>query len=533
MGARATCAGALGAPWTAGPPHPGPPLAPGRPPRAAGPEGHGRPGGRSPGRRARPWARGPRAGTARGPRAPRWALLLTLGLLGACAREAPSERRPDLVLLSLDTLRADRLSCYGAARPTSPAIDALAARGVRFAAAEAPASQTAPSHMSLFTGLDPAAHGIVNVMASGQSLPVLSPAVRTLPEALSAAGFVCAALSDRGNLMPEMGFGRGFELSLFGVLDPEPRQKRLAELLAELEGDPRPLFLFLHAYLTHAPYLPPKPFYGRFHDPAYQGEFRRRYQALRGRPRSQTFQESGAFLETWPELSDEDLRFLSDLYDEAVAFADRQLERWLELIAAARDPERTLVVLLSDHGEEFREHGRLGHRNSLHRELVHVPLILAGAGLAPRTIDEPFGLVDLPATLAELAGVLDHGLAGRSLARELRSGADWPRAPLFGQLRSVYKGDLLESVRLGDLRLLREQRGGTLTHSLYDLTSDPGEARALEQSAREQPLRALLETRRAHNADLARRRPAGAARFSDESGRAELEALGYTLEQER
>jgi arylsulfatase A-like enzyme len=456
---------------------------------------------------------------------------LALAALCACA-ERPQPAR-DLVLLSLDTLRADRLSCYGAARPTSPAIDALAARGVRFAAAEAPASQTAPSHMSLFTGLDPAAHGVVNVMASGQSLPVLSPAVRTLPEALSMAGFVCAALSDRGNLMPEMGFGRGFELSLFGVLDPEPRQKRLTELLGELDGDPRPLFLFLHAYLTHAPYLPPKPFYGRFHDPAYEGEFRRRYLALRGRPRSQTFQESGAFLETWPELAQADLDFLSDLYDEAVAFADRQVERWLDAIAAARGSREALIVLLSDHGEEFREHGRLGHRNSLHRELVHVPLILAGAGLSPRTIAEPFGLVDLPATLAELVGARGHGLSGRSVASELRTGAPLPAGAVHGQLRSVFRGDLLEAVRLGDWRLLREQRGGTLTHSLYDLASDPGEIEPRDEPARADQLQALLEERRVGNADLARRWPVGEARFADAAGRAELEALGYTLEQER
>jgi arylsulfatase A-like enzyme len=457
--------------------------------------------------------------------------LFGLAALAACEQPAPT---PDLLLISLDTLRADRLGCQGYERPTSPSLDALAARGVRFAEAQAPASQTAPSHMSLFTGLDPFAHGVTNVMAKAQAVPVLNAAIPTLPEVLAKAGFLCAALSDRGNLMPEMGFGRGFELAVFGVLDPEVRHKRLSELLTEVEGQSAPLFVFLHAYLTHAPYLPPKPFFGKFHDPLYTGEFRRRYDSLRGKPRSETFQESGAFLEAWPEIDAADLRFLSDLYDEAVLFADRQVARWLELYGQKRSLEETLVVVLSDHGEEFREHGRLGHRNSLHRELVAVPLILAGAGLPRGVVHGPFALVDLPATLCGLLGVAAGGLAGRSYAEPLRAG-DWPalNGPVFAQLTSVYRDDRLEAVEADGWRLLREARGSERRWLLFDADRDPGELDPLEEPDRRAALEAMLDERLAAAALIATRHPTDRRTYADQEGRRELEALGYTEERDR
>jgi arylsulfatase A-like enzyme len=292
--------------------------------------------------------------------------------------------------------------------------------------------------------------------------------------------------------------------------------------------------LFVHAYLTHAPYLPPKAFYGRFHDPAYAGEFRRRYESLRGRPRSETFQESGAFLEVWPGMGAEDVRFLSDLYDEALLFADQQVTRWLDAYDQRRPLERTLVVLLSDHGEEFREHGRLGHRNSLHRELIAVPLILAGAGLPRGVVETPFGCADLPATLCGLLGVGTGGLAGRSFAKQLRSGDfDALAGPVFAQLTSVFRGDRLESVESAGWRLLREARGAEQRRLLFDAAADPGELLALQDPERQALLEALLDGRLAQAAEFEARRPAGQQVYGDPAGRRELEALGYTEERGR
>jgi arylsulfatase len=340
-------------------------------------------------------------------------LPLMLLCLSACRR---AEAGADLVLVSLDTLRADRLSCMGYARPTTPTLDAWAARGVRFADCWAASTRTAPSHMSLFSGLEPLAHGVWNVSAGDGARAALSPEQRTLPERLAEAGWRTAMLCDSGNVHPALGFGRGFELI---AAQPTALAEKAAGVEAFLEArDQRPEFLFLHTYEPHAPYLPGALDRGRFTDPNYGGEFLRRVETLAGSPRAGAYAEAGRFLKEFEGLGPDDLRFLSDLYDENVAHTDRELGRVLERLEfAAQRP--TWWVFTSDHGEEFMEHGSLGHSGGLTRELLHVPLIVVGPGAKVHVDTSPVGQVDLAATLEELLN-LEAQLPGRSFAARVR-----------------------------------------------------------------------------------------------------------------
>ena len=293
--------------------------------------------------------------------------------LSACGLEAdPVEpgRPPDVLLVSIDTLRADRLSCYGHERETTPRIDALAAEGVRFADPHAPSVITAPSHMSLLTGLDPVAHGVTNANRDSTSFVILSEQVVTWPALLKRAGYSTAGFTDGGNLQPVMGFERGFD-------HYHSRQEHLDQKLAALgpwlEQEPadEPLFLFFHTYATHAPYRPDEADRGRYTDPAYRGQFRRRFEELfeprHAKPAKRRNARARSFLEPWEGMGEDDLRYLSDLYDETVLSCDARIGQLWDLWSRTRDPENTLLILVSDHGEAFGEHGIVGHKGDPHR----------------------------------------------------------------------------------------------------------------------------------------------------------------------
>jgi arylsulfatase len=167
---------------------------------------------------------------------------------------------PNIIIMSVDTLRADRLGTYGHDRDTSPAVDALAAESVVFERAISQAPSTAPAHMSIFTGLTPSVHGVVNVDRQG---PALAPGIRTLPEVFRDAGYVVAGLHGGGNMDGSLGFDRGFhlwadDLTSFHWTEAWQRPADLdaiRSLLALARSRGRPLFLFLHHYVCHVPYV--------------------------------------------------------------------------------------------------------------------------------------------------------------------------------------------------------------------------------------------------------------------------------------
>jgi arylsulfatase A-like enzyme len=451
--------------------------------------------------------------------------LATVSALVGCGG-APPAPPPDLWLVSLDTLRADRLSCYGNPRPTTPFLDSLAERGLRFAHAYSPSPHTAPSHMSLFTGLDPLAHGVPNTTPDDPRVLVLSPQIPTLAERFREAGYHTLAISDRGQLNPAAGFGRGFDGQYFEYSNFERKLEVTLDLLAELPDDGAPLFAFFHSYQCHAPYLPPAEYYERFVEPGYDGELRRRYEELRARPGGASTAQAGTFLARFPGLGPADAAWLLSLYDANLAYADAMVAELFRRVAAHRPAERTLVALVSDHGEGFLEHGFLGHPPRLERELLAIPLLLAGPGVPRGVVETPVPLTGLFATLLTCAGlpVPDHAEPGfAAVLRDPR--AALPPRELHAQLVGLPLGQRSEAVALGDRRFLRDH---TRSERLYAFPGDPWEQSPLEAAEAElEPFRRAIQRRRQVAGQHLQRFPSLVRQGADARQRAELEALGY------
>jgi len=421
-------------------------------------------------------------------------VLLGLALAG-CTRSAP-ERPRHVLLISLDTLRPDFLSCYGAERETSPALDALAARGVRFADASSPAPWTLPSHTTMFTGLYPSHHGVKDY---SHRLP---DEHSTLAEVLAARGFRTRAVINTWNLAnPSYGIFQGFAPEDVTYIreakkGPGGREVILNTGRAVLEAtrefleqhDPaQPFFLFAHFYDAHTDFTP---------DPEFREQFVTPYAGRLDGTTGQLF----ALRDAGIRLPEKDLDFLRELYMAEIRQLDALMGELFALLEARDLADETLVIVTSDHGEEFQEHGGLLHGRTQFQELLAVPLILAGPGLpAGRIVDEPVGLIDLyPTILAALGLESSAAVDGLDLARTWRGEALPPRV-LFGEAdhNNVVDGkpvlDVKRSVRIADdkLHLDRIHEGVQLFH----LGEDPFEQedRAASDPERVAFLRAELE----------------------------------------
>jgi arylsulfatase A-like enzyme len=425
----------------------------------------------------------------------------------------------DLVLISLDTLRADHLPSWGYPLDTAPFLTALAARGTLFEHAIAAAPSTTPSHMSLFTAQPPSVHGLLGNTALG-SLP---REIRTLGEVLHAEGFATAAVTEGGGVALHLGFERGFDVF---IENPSPvpfRPGRQAPITFDAglrwlraQRDRRS-FLFLHTYEVHGPYRAPD---------AYAGLFTPLPPGLAPRPGLRPHQRPVH-------------------YDREIRFVDDELRRLLEALEAEGRLGRTLLVLTSDHGEEFLEHGWIGHGATLHEEVLRVPLLLLGPGIpAGLRISQPVGLVDLAPTLLELLGAPPLPAAtGRSFASLLREGSGrrddeapalfsetWFEAG-FGAEGPKPVPQPSYAVRKGSRKLVRLRDGESFRYLYYDLAIDPAEQHdlyAADPSAADD-LRALLDlypTRVARLRDeLTGQRASDGA--LDPERESQLRALGY------
>lgn len=489
------------------------------------------------------WARG--SGGAVAPRAGRLAaatsllalVLLPLGLLvpqppariGAVAaaddgRPLPAPDAPNLVLIVLDTLRADHLGCMGYERPTTPNLDALAARGILYRSAHSTATHTAPAHSSMFTGLLPSEHGVMSALVS---LP-LEPA--TVAEKLREAGWNTAGVSSNFVVRRSSGFHRGFDYfddtltlphglgaatiwvtagtGVGRVLGRVPffrnygfsklftasflnkdnvhagqTNERAGVALDLLEARERPYFLFLNYMDVHAPYSAPGSARERFleHDPGpFTADMPSRHFHLRVREIEEGVLRGERF--------DQEIGALVDLYDGELANMDAQLpaiwDRVLERSAAAG--RETLLVIVADHGEMFAEHGHMTHGRDLWEECLHVPLILAGSKVQPAVVEEPVSTLELAGTFLAAAGLPAIGRSGDLLAGPQRAAA----AVLAedGQTYTVAHHDPLNGVafylgRLKSTYAVDEARQALLHQQSFDLAADPAERAPLAADA--------------------------------------------------
>lgn len=324
-------------------------------------------------------------------------------------------KAPNVLVLLVDTLGADHLSTYGYTRPTSPNLTKIAQQAVLFENAVAPSSWTLPSHASILTGLYPHAHHTAAYSANlGSEYP-------TLPEKLRSLGYRTAAFSaNTGTFSRQRGFGRGFihfeddfhnwgstlantfygakianwlvklrlTRDLPGRVDAPDVRKRAFEWI---DSDAKPFFVFLNLYDLHDPYLPPASYVQRYTNVKNPG---------------------GWFTPHWEwfqNLTPEQRLAARDAYDGAVNYVDDQIAQLMQQLEQRGLSKNTLVVITSDHGEGFYEHGLMNHGNSLYREVTHVPLLLWAPGAIPagKRVADPVSLTAIPATVLQFLGQPD------------------------------------------------------------------------------------------------------------------------------
>ncbi len=452
------------------------------------------------------------------------ALLAVLAALRAGAElEAwRAARGPNLLLVSIDTLRADHLGAYGYDLPTSPTIDArLAGEGVTFTDVYSQSPKTTPSHMTLLTSLYPSVHG-VELWQNGKPAHVLNPAVHTLAEILKNAGYATAAFTGGAQVDPVRGFDQGFDLYTVSG-----QQRRARRWLGRHRW--QRFFVFYHTYDVHDPYLPPDE-YIRLFDPDYRGRVLDAVHRLRAEGGMSVAAWEGISRRFWDSVDrsdSRDARFVERLYDAGIRRMDaetiRPLLDRLDQLGLARD---TLVVFTSDHGEAFGEHGQFQH-DDLYAGTLRVPLVLRWPGRLPAglRIGSRVRLIDVMPTILELLGVpAPPSLQGQSLTPLLHDAFARPAAE--GAVSEYSDGRLYESLRRGGLSYIvdgPEER-------LFDLVRDPAERQNVLATRPEEAaaMRAALERwRRNCRALVPLLGPRGGTIApSDETAR-RLRALGY------
>ncbi len=427
--------------------------------------------------------------------------VLGLICLVACA---PSPSEMTIIVISMDTTRPDHLTPYDASRGTTPNLDQLSRDGVLFTQARTTAPWTLPAHMSLFTGQPPAVHEVVI------DFQRLDPSRPTMGEVLSDAGFTTAGFFTAPYVHGQYGFDRGFDFyerlsapTIFDLpLDRRQDQSGAREALSHRELTSHKVFrqakqqlrrssrprnlLFLHLFDPHYDFIAPPANTKRFTDTNYRGPVDGTNPT--GRPDIY-----------WPGMPSEDRAHFEGLYDAELNFLDQQLGLLLEEIRSQGREDTTLIAITSDHGEEFFERGRFGHRSTLYDEVLRVPLILWGPGFLPGglVIDEEVSVCDILPTLMDYAGIPPdsrmYGVSLRSLVEQDTAHIDRPDISALTFIPRVPNGFyvLHESAVHQGLKIIRKTHipwspereqdlsgnaiDGTETIEIFDLTVDPHE----------------------------------------------------------
>ena len=445
--------------------------------------------------------------------------VLDLPAAAADAADAPDAatqtpaQRPNVVVYLVDTLRPDHLGIYGHSRPTSPHIDAFARDATLFRNAVAQSSWTKTAVASLFTGLLPQTHRIHSrTDAIPEGLPIL-------PEILRAEGYATLGVITNGNVSRAFGFARGFDVYEELREGPTREIHQLSDRANEvafrlLAGRPsdRPFFLYVHTTDPHWPYTPREPY--------------------RTRLAGDVADPSAGFavpLRRLERPSAELQHALDHLYDAEISFNDESFGKLIEKLRELELDRDSLVILVSDHGEGFYEHGSFGHGETLFGEEIRIPLVIrfpGGVGHG-QVVDATVRQVDLLPTILDAVGApIPPGLPGQSLLPAARSpGAALEPDATFASLDRA--GRVVEAAIDGGHKLIRfrvEGRGMPAL-GLFDLGSDPGELRDLSDAERvwREYLLARLDAAKSEGPPG----PAPSTATLDEEQRRALEALGY------
>jgi arylsulfatase A-like enzyme len=420
-----------------------------------------------------------------------WAGVVALGVVAAAASSGWLGTRTgplNVVLISIDTLRADHLGCYGYGRPTSPALDALAAEATRFESVTASSPWTLPSHATMLTGLYPHNHGVKNYGTR------LDEKIPTIASVLAARGYRTKAIVNHHVLGPAFGLMHGFAAAEYVSewSDDDADERRLVDRgdvitqkaidwIAQAES---PFFLFVHFYDVHSDY-------------AARPEYRAMFAGDYAGPVDGTNAQLVWIRANNVSLAAADRDYLVALYDAEIRQLDDQLARLFRFLDERGLAGRTLLVVTSDHGEEFLEHGSVLHGRTMYQEVIAVPLLVRGPGI-PRgaRVAQNVSLADLaPTVLAVLGAPIPPGLDGRSVAAYWRDpGRLHPDHLAFAEADWMnVQPDIKRMVRRGTHKLHLDRL--TDATELYDVAADPHEQHDLgrEQADRVRALRADLD----------------------------------------
>ena len=417
----------------------------------------------------------------------RISFLLLLGAVSiGCSRERARDPA-NIVLISIDSLRADHVGSYGYGFDTTPTLDRVATEGALFETVVAESTWTLPTHATMLTGVGSLVHRADQFVGSR-----LDEEFTTLAERFRDAGYLTWGIYSGPYLHPVFGFGRGFdhyegvigetaldrEFDLHGpdagraimkanseahrmVTSPEVSRKAV-DFLAERRD--RPFFLFLHYFDVHYDYVPPQEFWQRF-DPDYRGSLR-----------AENYRRNAAVN---PNMDPRDLSHVVARYDGEILFTDQHIGSVVDALERNGLSGDTLLVVTSDHGEEFFEHGNKGHGQTLMDETLMVPLIVRFPGrIAPGLrIREQVRQLDIAPTLLSFAGLTGE-LTGQDLGEALTKGG---RIPSLGAVSTLRRsGDWL-SFRVPGFKYLVHRNDSTATEFLYDLGRDPREKEPLPE----------------------------------------------------
>jgi arylsulfatase A-like enzyme len=443
---------------------------------------------------------------------------------------------PNVLVISIDMLRPDHVSCYGYGRPTSPRLDAFAAQGALFENAISSTSWTLPAHAALFTGLADSVHGCTDTDKR------LDPSRHTLAERLRAAGYATAGFFSGPYLHPVFGLGQGFD----SYVDCTSYARRSLKIVAErgttegrdlmlashgditnptvyrnvndwlVANDKRPFFLFIHMWDVHFDFIPPPP-YDTMFDPDYDG-------VVDGR----NFFFSDRIN---PDMAQRDLDHVLALYDGEIAWTDMHVGKILDDLEALGLADSTLVIILSDHGTEFFEHHNKGHRQTLYDEVIRIPMMIRFPGrIEPgQRFAEQVRIIDVLPTVLDFAGApAPDDVMGQSLVPLLTGGTLARDNLAVSELYSV--GVKLRSFRRNGRKLLENELNDKVY--LFDLADDPGEQRPLTDiDAPVQWVRDMLDDARLGRQWLTEFRnsmpEATATSDIPDDLRRQLESLGY------
>ena len=382
------------------------------------------------------------------------ASVLVAALVG-CGRQRPR----NVILIVVDTTRADHLSVYGYDKSTTPELEQWADKGLVFDRAFAPSSWTLPTFGSVLTGLWPSQHSAGARLRTKEKKwrrAPLSQAVSTLPEVMRHRGFATSAFVNNAFLREHFGAARGFDFYDY-------EKSRNAGAVVDLaqgwltENGQEPFFMMVHLIDPHLPYLPPEEFLGKF------GKVSPDDIPARGRR---------SIVDRLADMSEADRQSLAARYDEEIAYVDAELGRLFRFLEGQGLWDSTLIILTSDHGEEFFDHGGFEHGHSMFQEVLRVPLIIWGPGVHPGRVDSPVSLVDLTPTIYEATGIgVEKELSGISLWSSIKSRERPERRELLAQ--NTLWGREHRAIVSWPYKLILDPKSGD--QQLYDLSTDPAE----------------------------------------------------------